>query len=89
MGNSHTLLGGIYLSIHFGGSLVKWNICISFDAAVSLLSLHPTEILSHKHKDMFKNFHSSIVSKQMEIIQMSVDRQMDKYVGIFIQWNTL
>lgn len=47
----------VYLSIHFGESLVKWNTHISFDPGIPLLGLlYSTEILQPKHQEICLRF---------------------------------
>lgn len=81
IGNSNALLDGVYVPIHFGESLVKWNTCISFDPEIPLLGLYPIEILRHKHKEIcLRTFTAALfrIANKLEVIQMSTSRQMDK-----------
>lgn len=80
------------LSIYFGESLVKSNIRVSFDPGIPFLGLYSIEILQLKHPEICLRISTATLFKipnKLEMTQMSIERQMDKYIGVFIQWNNL
>lgn len=63
-----------------------------FDLGIPLLVSYPMEILRYKHREIcLRTFTAALfrIANKLEIIQVSVNRQVDRCIGIFIQWNTL
>lgn len=59
--------------------LKRLNIELPFDQMIPL-SIYPREIKTYAHKTLYRNISSCIthLSQNMETIQMSINRQLDK-----------
>lgn len=68
--------------------LIKLNIHLPYDAAISLLDIYPKESKPYLYIVLFMNIHSSFIhnidSSKLETTQMSTNKSVDQYILIQI-----